>query len=781
MADPVRLLLTNAAAAGLIALVAWAASRVLRRHAVVHALWLLALLKLVSPPIAPVPLLPAWTGAPLLFAPGTPTVAVIPAPLGTDSMLRERTAAAEHPTVRRPRSAETVRVFAGSAPRPAEPTPVRPAPAKKVLDWRSAVWTVLASGALAIAGLAAWRFGRFRRLLACARPGPGNVAGRASTLASQLGLRRPPRVLLLPARIPPMLWPDRAGPLLLLPEDLLADLATDELDALLAHELAHVRRRDHWVRLVEIAATALFWWYPVTWWARRALRRAEERCCDEWVLRILPRSAHAYANGLLKSLTFVADTPVPAIASGLGPVEDLEARLKEILMTRPAPQLAVPLRLGLVLAAVLGLAVFPTHAQPSASDDPAKPAPVAKKAPPAEAARAAEDATAAPDAVAPEAVEDGVKTGVAQGVTGGVVGGVPGGVAAGVPGAVRGGVPGGVAGGVPGGIPGGVLAPPPMPPITPRPALAPVAPTALLGTPLPPPAVAPLGGPMAVPRVLLQPPPARAAMHALAPIALLSAIPPAAILAGPVTPRSPEQRALDEERRSIEDQQRQLRQKEIALQKKQLDLEAQAEQAELKAEADRLRADGKAEEALRVEKKAQLSSRRVELQRRELELEAEGAALEAKLEAEMQAHQDRLEAAEKDGQEKAMEDAQREMERAEAAREQAQQDIEKKQEALQHEMEESEKQEQALEAEEQVRALHDATEDLAQSIGEQIASLKQAREEAPAQRAEIDREIQRLQAALDALKAGAAPKPQASKTPRPPATTPRPPATTPRP
>ncbi len=68
-----------------------------------------------------------------------------------------------------------------------------------------------------------------------------------------------------------------------------------------------MRRRDHWVRLVEIAATALFWWYPVTWWARRALRRAEERCCDEWVLRLLPRSAEAYANGLLKSLTFVAE------------------------------------------------------------------------------------------------------------------------------------------------------------------------------------------------------------------------------------------------------------------------------------------------------------------------------------------------------------------------------------------------------------------------------------------------------------------------------------------
>ena len=132
-----------------------------------------------------------------------------------------------------------------------------------------------------------------------------------AALAARLGLRRAPPVLLVPARIPPMLWPHRGGPRLLLPAGLLPDLQADELDALLAHELAHVRRRDHWVRLVEIAATALFWWYPVTWWARRALRRAEERCCDEWVLRLLPRSAEAYANGLLKSLTFVADGRAP--------------------------------------------------------------------------------------------------------------------------------------------------------------------------------------------------------------------------------------------------------------------------------------------------------------------------------------------------------------------------------------------------------------------------------------------------------------------------------------
>jgi len=86
----------------------------------------------------------------------------------------------------------------------------------------------------------------------------------------------------------------------------------------------------------------------------------------------------------------------------------------------------------------------------------------------------------------------------------------------------------------------------------------------------------------------------------------------------------------------------------------------------------------------------------------------------------------------------------------------------------------AEKQEQALAAEEQVHALRGATEELARSITEQIDSLKQAAADAPAQRAEIEHEIQRLQAALDVLNAGGTPKALPSKTPRPLSKTPRP-------
>ena len=632
MDAPLRLLLTNAAAAGTIALVAWVASRVTKRQAVVHGLWLLALARLVTPPIAPLPVLPTGPLPALSFAAPTPTVALMPPPAGP--------------------AAGSTRAVPARLLRRTGPAPVSRAPVSRAasprLDWRMAAVLALAAGAIGILALTAWRFARFGRLLAVARPAPAALARRAAGLAERIGLGWTPEVLLVPARIPPMLWPGASGPRVLLAADLLLQLTADELDAILAHELAHVRRRDHWVRLVEVAATALFWWYPVTWWARGALRRAEERCCDEWVLRVLPRSAQAYASGLLKSLTFVAAPPasLPAVASGAGPVHDLEARLKEILMTRPAPVLAVPSRVALAAVAILGLAIFPTRADSTLT-------PAATPA----ATRSSTTDTPAPAPVAK-----------------------------------------------------------PAPPPVAKPALAP------LSTPVP----APLARPAAVPR------PALAPSAGLTP---LPAMAPRAVVAGDGPDEDP---ALAAERRALEDQRRKLHEQELQLERQSIALEARAEQAQLRAEATRLRAEGDVEQAARVEKQSQLVAQRTGLQERQLQLEMEHARLEAEM--------DRTSDAE--------------------AQDPAREELEKKQQALEAEMEKADQQVQALEAEQRVHELRGSTDDLARSLAEQIESLKEAAAEAPAQKAEIEHEIQRLTSALDALQSGATPRSLPRRTPR---------------
>ena len=70
---------------------------------------------------------------------------------------------------------------------------------------------------------------------------------------------------------------------------------------LLLHELAHLKRRDHWVRWLELVVAGLYWWHPVVWWARRALREAEEQCCDAWVVWAMPDRSRTYASCLTGS------------------------------------------------------------------------------------------------------------------------------------------------------------------------------------------------------------------------------------------------------------------------------------------------------------------------------------------------------------------------------------------------------------------------------------------------------------------------------------------------
>jgi hypothetical protein len=133
-----------------------------------------------------------------------------------------------------------------------------------------------------------------------------------------------------------------------------------------------VRRGDHWVRYLELAVGSLFWWHPVVWWSRHRLRQAEERSCDDWVLRALPDHSRAYAGGLLKTVEFLAgsDSRLPSLASGAADADNLKERLTMILKNVAPRKLT---RTQLVLLGVVALAllvVFPTRADRSNDSTP---------------------------------------------------------------------------------------------------------------------------------------------------------------------------------------------------------------------------------------------------------------------------------------------------------------------------------------------------------------------------------------------------------------------------
>jgi RND family efflux transporter MFP subunit len=175
---------------------------------------------------------------------------------------------------------------------------------------------------------------RFRRMIRSARPAPAELRQGIGRVAERLGLRNIPKACVLPARMSPMVWVPFAGsPHLVLPEELWGLLDGAQRDTILAHELAHLKRRDHWVRRLEALACGLYWWDPVAWWARREVERAEERCCDAWVLWALPTAAGAYAEALVMTAAYLSGLrqPLPLGASGVGRISSLKGRLQMIL------------------------------------------------------------------------------------------------------------------------------------------------------------------------------------------------------------------------------------------------------------------------------------------------------------------------------------------------------------------------------------------------------------------------------------------------------------------
>jgi beta-lactamase regulating signal transducer with metallopeptidase domain len=359
-----RIGLSNALASAVLALVAVAMGRVCRRPALVHGLWVLVLFKLVTPPLVDVPI-PVPTAANTPTTPQTIAAAAEPAPTLVIEVRGEEglVVPAADAVAAQNKAAED------GAPVSAEPVPAQSF--ELPFSWPTVAVGVWLLGSLAWFILAGCRVAQFRRLLEKARPAPVALRAQMQKLSDRLRLTRSPDIVLLPGRLAPLLWCVGGRPLLCLPEGLLGVLDAAALDAILVHELAHLRRGDHLVRGVEFVVLGLYWWHPVAWYARRELREAEEQCCDAWVVTVLPRARRVYAEALLETLDFLSDgsTTVPMPASGVEPVTDLKRRLSMILRG------STPRGLGLSGSlAVLGLAallpLWPRWAEAQQPDPP---------------------------------------------------------------------------------------------------------------------------------------------------------------------------------------------------------------------------------------------------------------------------------------------------------------------------------------------------------------------------------------------------------------------------
>ena len=302
-------IISNIVLASLLALAAGFVQWRLRRHAVARVLWLLALVKLVTPPLVSVP---------LFELPG-----MMACTLGACAC--ERHAPAQSLV-------------------------------RDTLPWiLLAVW---AAGA-GVTGWTAWRrWSHFRRLIAHARPAPPEWQSLAARLAADLSMRRPPEILALPGRLPPLVVPGRPRPCLLLPLDLMERLNASQRSALLLHELVHLQRGDHLVRMLELAIGVAYWWLPIMGSIGRQLRACEETCCDAAVVAHLPQSRRDYARLLLDVLDFaspLSGSAVPQVTA-MSAAHDLEHRLRAILGTPQGTRRTWP---AMAFAVCLACAILP--------------------------------------------------------------------------------------------------------------------------------------------------------------------------------------------------------------------------------------------------------------------------------------------------------------------------------------------------------------------------------------------------------------------------------------
>ena len=143
-------------------------------------------------------------------------------------------------------------------------------------------------------------------------------------------------------------------PVLMWPEGIGARLTTAQIEAILAHEVAHVRRRDNLAAMVHMAVEAAFWFHPLVWWIGARLVDERERACDEEVVGRGTEPA-IYAESILRTCQFYVESPLVCISGVTG--SDLKRRVEQIMKNDAQAALTVLKRVVLYAAMIAAIAI----------------------------------------------------------------------------------------------------------------------------------------------------------------------------------------------------------------------------------------------------------------------------------------------------------------------------------------------------------------------------------------------------------------------------------------
>ncbi|NUM52491.1 MAG: M56 family metallopeptidase [Candidatus Hydrogenedentes bacterium] len=345
----VWLLTQHLVVCGLLAVVVATACRIFKlAPATRHALWLVVLVKV----LLPLPVMWPWS---------------IPLP---ETWIGQERAAPAIPYAAGP----TIQIPKPPADEiaPATSPPAAPANLTEQARWTFPKLTRANAGHVALAlwvavgvtllGVQLANHARFLRRTRRTQPTPEWLAEFAATISEQLGVA-PPGIRIVDAAPSPYVYGLRRANLII-PAALLDAVPRERWSCILVHELAHLKRRDHWVRWLELVTGGVWFWNPVYWIARRNLRANAELACDAWVVWALPDQRRAYAETLIDVSELIAKSAVPIAALGIGARGvriDFERRLTMILHGRNAQRTTWKAAALVCVLALVALPGWPEH------------------------------------------------------------------------------------------------------------------------------------------------------------------------------------------------------------------------------------------------------------------------------------------------------------------------------------------------------------------------------------------------------------------------------------
>jgi tetratricopeptide (TPR) repeat protein len=202
------------------------------------------------------------------------------------------------------------------------------------LPWIVIVW---AAGVLLLSARLAGGWLRVRRMTGRdAKPAAG-WEGPFRRILEQLGIHRPVR-LLESALVDVPLAIGWLRPAVLLPASALTGLAPEHIEAILAHELAHIRRLDYLANILQSAIETVLFYHPAVWWVSKQIRIERENCCDDLAVETCG-SRETYVRALVVMEELRGDRPRLAAALDGG---SLLARVRRLLRVDPPRRDRIP-------------------------------------------------------------------------------------------------------------------------------------------------------------------------------------------------------------------------------------------------------------------------------------------------------------------------------------------------------------------------------------------------------------------------------------------------------